>query len=134
MLNPSSADEYLFDRAVKWVVSWAWPRGYDAVDVVNLFALRSSDPDVLKGHPSPIGPLNNDLILLVAKFARRHVAAWGAYGALNGRGQQVAMNLRGSFDLYCWGKNQEPAHDWPRYPRAIPLTTELELWRAAKRE
>jgi hypothetical protein len=45
--------------------------------LTNLFALVSTDPGVLKGHPDPIGPDNDRHILEVAQEAALVICAWG---------------------------------------------------------
>lgn len=131
MLNPSTADETIEDPTVRRCIGFARAWGYDALTVLNIFALRSTDPAALYSHPDPVGPENN--VALVAGCDRPDVgiviAAWGKHGAHMGRGQTVLdmlhsegirpkylrLNADGSpgHPLYI-PADAEPRMIWPR--------------------
>ncbi|MET3826519.1 hypothetical protein ABIC16_002212 [Sphingomonas sp. PvP055] len=84
MLNPSTATHEELDPTIAGLVKRARAWAYGGVVVVNLFALRATDPRVMKLHPEPIGPENDEAIRLAALTSVERkvalVAAWGAHG------------------------------------------------------
>ena len=90
MLNPSTADEEKNDPTIRRCISFARGWGYRYLVILNIFALRSTDPSVLKDSDDPIGILNDYYIALTVDKCDRVVLAWGAHGELYGRGSQVA--------------------------------------------
>lgn len=89
MLNPSTADDTQDDPTVRRCVAYAKAWGHAAVRVVNLFALRATDPATLRVHPDPVGPENDFYIAKAVRDAAVAVCAWGAHGTLHGRGEAV---------------------------------------------
>ncbi len=94
MLNPSTADEHRNDPTVERCCRRARMWGYDRIEVVNIFALRSTDPKGLYGVEDPVGRDNDQAILEAARHADLTVAAWGNHGRLGGRGDEVLALLR----------------------------------------
>lgn len=97
MLNPSTADAERDDATVRRVVSYSQAWGYDEAFVVNVFALRATDPAALKAHPDPVGPDNHWHVEAVCRNAKLVVAAWGA----NMGGTIPELRVR--HDLAKWG-------------------------------
>lgn len=124
MLNPSTADEYQDDPTIRRCQRFSRSWGYDACRVVNMFAYRSTNPDVLRAVHDPIGPENDIYIKREAASASRVVVAWGAHGALHGRSVQVRALLSGS-PCWCFGltKSGEPLH--PLYQHS---SSALVVW------
>lgn len=79
MLNPSTADATLDDPTIRRCIGFARTLGFGWLSVVNLFALRATNPDELKRHPDPVGPDNDEAILREADAATTIVCAWGAH-------------------------------------------------------
>jgi len=81
MLNPSTADGVENDPTIRRCINFAKRDGYGAIDVVNLYALRATDPDELKGRPCEEleGPLNGMYWHEAFSTAAAVVAAWGAW-------------------------------------------------------
>jgi hypothetical protein len=94
MLNPSTADADRPDPTVTRCIRFAQSWDYDALDVANIFAWRSTDPRALYSQPNPVGPENDNAILDVASRASFIVCAWGARGKLMNRGATVMDMLR----------------------------------------
>lgn len=93
MLNPSTADATADDHTIRKcrAYSRAWHGG--GLLVVNLFALRATDPTALYRDPDPIGP-DTDAVLATRLTEPRTdrarvVVAWGRHGTLHGRDRQV---------------------------------------------
>jgi len=125
MLNPSKATAAVTDPTVTRCIGFARREGASALAVVNLHALRATDPAELAKHPDPTGPCNDAFILEHCQPGQLVIAAWGSHGILRGRGLQVAVMLDGhGVDLKCFGvtKAGMPLH--PLYQRAdAPLST-----------
>lgn len=94
MLNPSTADEIKNDPTVRRCIGYATRWGFRGLYVANIFALRSTDPSVLYASTDPVGSHNDTWIVDLAKSSDRVVCAWGAHGALQGRGARVLELLR----------------------------------------
>jgi hypothetical protein len=103
MLNPSTADADRFDPTVRRCFGFARDWGFGSMEVVNLFALRSTYPEQLKKVSDPVGPENDAIILKAVKESDLVVAAWGIHGKLHGRDMAVQKLVRGIRDLHCIG-------------------------------
>lgn len=114
MLNPSTADATQDDPTIRRCIGFAksWQMG--ALGVVNLFALRATDPAALRTAPDPVGPLNDDAIHDAIVSSRVVVAAWGAHAMAAERAAVVAeMAANASRPLCCLGTTKA-GH--PRHP------------------
>lgn len=54
-LNPSTADESLDDHTIRKCTTFAKRESCGALDMVNLFAFRATEPRVMLNDPAPIG-------------------------------------------------------------------------------
>lgn len=96
MLNPSTADERILDPTVRRCWGYAKSWGAGSLEVVNAYALRSTDPRALKATADPVGrPGNDEAILSAAKAADLMIVAWGAHATHLGREAEVLALLRG---------------------------------------
>lgn len=81
MLNPSTADADLDDPTIRRCVGFAKRENAGGIVVVNLYALRATDPDQLRCVADPHGPKNADAILDVLDASAGSgdpiVCAWG---------------------------------------------------------
>lgn len=122
MLNPSTADVTNDDPTIRRCRGFARDLGYRRVEIINLFAFRSTSPKGLREVEDPVGPENDDHILEVSMKADLMIAAWGVHGTLNNRNREVLGYLD---EVYCLGttKDGHPSH--PLYLkkelRPIPL-------------
>jgi len=89
MLNPSTATAETDDATIRKCQKFARAWGYDEIVVVNLFALRSRDPQQLLRVDDPVGPCNDHAILSAVRSSTMTVAAWGTHGTLHNRHAQV---------------------------------------------
>ena len=113
MLNPSTADETEDDPTIRKCVGFSKLWGCSALSVVNLFALRSTDPRKLYTAKNPVGPENNEWIRNVVKTASFVVIAWGARGSFMDRDYSVLSILKAAgVEVFCLGttKSGEPKH------------------------
>jgi hypothetical protein len=118
MLNPSTADHKATDATLTRVVKFTAEAGCGGLAIVNLFALRSTDPRVLASHPDPVGPYN-DLFLrrAVREATGPVIAAWGAQGTLHDRHTAVLDLLgRDATPLHCYGTTGTTSGHQPRHP------------------
>ena len=125
MLNPSTADAAQDDPTIRRCIGFARGWGLGAMQVVNLYALRATDPAALWRAQDPVGPYN-DAILAACALAHQDaplVAAWGA----NARHDRVAAVLRlpGMDRLTTLGVTKA-GH--PRHPLYLPATAVLRPW------
>src|SRR5438128_11131670 len=79
MLSPSTADAMHDDPTIRRCVGFARAWGCGGVDVVNLFALRATDPRALRKAADPIGPANERHLRRAVRAAGLVVLAWGAH-------------------------------------------------------
>ncbi len=104
MLNPSSAGASKLDPTARRCVTFARAWGCGSVELVNAFALVSTDPSALVCHPDPIGPDNDRHIRAAVTGADIVVAAWSCW-ASNGRRDFAVADLlrRAGVNLMCLG-------------------------------
>jgi hypothetical protein len=123
MLNPSTANAEKFDPTVRRCFGYTCDWGYGSMEIVNLFALRSTFPDMLKKVPDPVGPENNAAIIEAVKDSDIVVAAWGVHGRLLKRDSTVLKLIAGVKDLYCIGttKAGDPLHPLHQPRRLRPV-------------
>jgi len=117
MLNPSTADEHVLDPTLRRCEGFTRAWGYNGFEVVNLFALRSTDPSALR-HPErdPVGAANDAAIVAAAQDHQidRIVCGWGRHGRLLGRDHVVRHLLRG-YVLHALGRNADGSPVHPLY-------------------
>lgn len=121
MLNPSTADEEVDDATIRRCMAFAQSWGDDMLLVLNLFALRSTDPRVLRKDQDSVGPSNDGWLQTAAEGANRVVLAWGAYGSIEGRGDFARANL---LPKTCWSFGLT-ANGQPRHPLYVRGTAQL---------
>jgi hypothetical protein len=124
MLNPSTATAMQDDTTIRRVRQFSQDTGAGGFQVLNLFALRATDPTALTRHPSPVGEDNDTVIHW---FARHHtgpvIVAWGAHGQDFPDRVDHVLNLLGDQPLFCLGVTKD---DHPRHPARLDATAELE--------
>lgn len=79
MLNPSTADQNVFDPTVRRCFGFSQDWGFGRMVVCNIFAYRSTDPEMLLLVPDPVGPLNNEKIEEEIEKSQLVMVAWGAH-------------------------------------------------------
>lgn len=132
MLNPSTADEVRNDPTIRkcrgFQFQWAGNEPGGECVVVNLFALRATDPKELRHHPDPVGPDNDEHLRRAAdevvSAKGRIVVAWGADRFARQRAEQV-HRLLWPFRLECLGTTRNGS---PRHPLYVPYSTPLVPW------
>lgn len=92
MLNPSTADAEQDDPTVRRCIGFAKREGHGLLVVVNLYALRATNPKRLREATDPVGP-ENDAAIAEACTDRRVVLAWGAHRFARTRAASVAIRI-----------------------------------------
>lgn len=117
-LNPSTADETEDDPTIRRCIRFAKDWGHSGLIMVNLFAFRATDPEVMRRAADPIGPRNNLFLDVYAYSASLILAAWGVHGDYGGRAARVCQLL--ARPLHCLGKTKE---GFPRHPLYVAAAT-----------
>lgn len=130
MLNPSTADAFVDDPTIRRCIGFAERDGFGSLLVVNLFALRATDPKVLWDHDDPIGSGNHGAVRIAlgtaAEFGSPVVAAWGVLS----RRLPAALPVRqwcreAGVPLLCLGRTKQ-GH--PRHPLYVRADQRFEVW------
>lgn len=129
MLNPSTADHTKDDPTIRRCIGFAKREGCTSLTVVNLFALRATNPEELRKHHDPFGPDNAKHL---AEQISQHrttgyiVAAWGS-NPLAARYEPLFVWRKTLLDAgaLCLGMTAE---DGPRHPLYVKNTQPLMRW------
>lgn len=128
MLNPSTADDTLDDPTIRRCVGFAQRLGCGGIVVVNLYALRSTDPAQLWKADDPVGPRNDTYLSVVMRRAGTVgaplIAAWGANAKADRVAEVLAMPHAEQFT--CLGLTKAGAPRHPLYVRADAPLVPLE--------
>ena len=115
-LNPSTADETQDDPTIRRCMGFAEAWGFSGMAMVNLFAVRATDPRDMLSHPEPVGP-DNDMWLRETCTGSTVIAVWGTRGDHLGRSGSVAHAIPG---LWCLGFTKAGC---PKHPLYLPKDT-----------
>ncbi len=119
-LNPSTADATNDDPTIKRCINFAKSWGGSTLLMVNIFAYRSTKPDVLRSVIDPIGELNDMWLAKAVDDSDVVVAAWGNNGLYKDRSQAVIKMFSGKLQALRITKLGMPGH-----PLYVPANTEL---------
>lgn len=129
MLNPSTADATVDDPTIRRCMSFAKREGCGGVVVVNLYALRSTDPRRLREVKDPVGPLNGRVIYDAATVAAEAgvpiICAWGAHDITQAASGALAQARQVGVKIMCLGKT---AGGYPRHPLYVKGDQPLEVY------
>lgn len=135
MFNPSTADENLDDPTIRKCRGFALRWGYGRMVIVNLFAIRGSDPRIVRRVSDPIGPMNNYYIAKATQDCRELVCAWGCGGHMKGdllRRPAAVLEMleqeRYSMPITCLGYSADGS---PRHPLMLAYDTPKSEYKAA---
>jgi hypothetical protein len=119
MLNPSIATATLDDQTVRRCVDHSKRWGWGSVMIVNLYALRSTNPKNLWGHPDPVGSTNDEVLNVEVQRHKEVMLAWGALPKQARRRSGYVLDLAWEYGniLWCPGKTKE---GYPRHPSRSP--------------
>ncbi len=128
MLNPSTADGADDDPTIRKVVGFSKRWRYGSALIVNLAALRATDPRELTRADEPEG-IENPGWVWRALFGSPVIVAWGDGVRHLGRGPSATRILvntvarRGGVE--CLGRTRAGN---PRHPARLAYETPLERW------
>lgn len=105
MLNPSTANAEHDDPTIRKCMGFAERWGYGAIEVVNLFAYRSTSPDVLPTISDPFGLLNAQALATATRKTDRVICGWGAHGTLHGADALVLKWMNFARPGITWALN-----------------------------
>ena len=140
MLNPSRADATVNDRTITRCLQFARSWGYGRLEVVNLFAYRTSKPSLLKqalertslcAKPnsapvsSPIGKDNYRYIKESVARCDLTILAWGNYGIWQQQDLMVFQLLKNYSPFYCLGVTKQGC---PRHPLYLKSSTQPQMF------
>ncbi|TCD59486.1 hypothetical protein CWE17_01575 [Synechococcus sp. BS56D] len=139
-LNPSRADGERDDPTLRRLQGFARSWGYGRLVVLNLFALVTPSPAVLRRSAEPVGRAND--AVLKAWLRRWSLApqqwdlwlGWGAAGGLHDRDQRLLALLRAVLPqrLACGGAPPGvlglTRGGYPRHPLYLPAGQLLQPW------
>lgn len=139
MLNPSTADDATDDPTIRKCMGFTryWSQldtmpNFGGIIVVNLYALRATDPSELLRHPDPVGPLNDEYVFDALRSAAYIVTAWGAKksNALKSHKERedriFQMAASAATAPMCHlGRTR---HGHPRHPLYLPYSSQLQEW------
>lgn len=121
MLNPSTATDTEDDNTIRRCIEFAKRDGFGGIHVVNLFAVRATDPNELWDFLDPIGPDNDRTIAALAEACIRYkvpvLCAWGAHPMAQHR-QWDVLNLLAGAETVCLGKTMAGRPRHPLYLRS----------------
>lgn len=124
MLNPSTADASLDDHTIRCCRRIAGREGGTVLDVVNLYAYRSTSPKVLDVVDDPVGPENDRHIASASGAASLVIVAYGALPARRlARADEVLTILGQHGEVWTLGST---ANGCPRHPSRIAADAALE--------
>ncbi len=126
MLNPSTADAEEDDPTIRRCMGFAEGFGYGGIHVINLYALRSPSPSVLKQHPDPVGPDSGQHWHHTVRDYDTDcvICAWGAQKGVEQRVNHfVSLAEWAGVDLKCLGVTKGGA---PKHPLYLAKTTAME--------
>lgn len=133
-LNPSTADERKNDPTVTRCIKFASDWGYGGMVMMNIFAYRSTNPQILYKLEDPVGDENDHYIAKIAGEAGLIVTAWGNHGAHKGRGDEVLSMLMAmdgaSGKVHHLGLTGEGQ---PKHPLYLKAAEKPRMWTEAER-
>ena len=125
MLNPSRADAEINDPTITRCINFARSWGYGRLEVINLFAYRTSKPSLLKQAAKPIGKDNDRFIIESVDRSDKVVLAWGNHGTWQQQDLFVLQLLKNHKHLYSLGITKRGC---PRHPLYLRSTTKPRIY------
>lgn len=126
LLNPSTATAVADDPTVRRCIRFARREGCGGLVILNLFALRSTNPHALSTHPDPVGPHNDWFLATYTRTTGPVIAGWGTHGTLHHRAETVTHQLHAAgVPLKCLGTTTAGQ---PRHPLYLPNTAPLHTY------
>lgn len=128
MLNPSTADADVTDPTITRCRNRARQLGAGGLVVLNLFAVRATQPADMRAHPDPVGPANDQVITeYVTRLRPTVVAAWGGDVMVTRAGRdRTVLDLLASANTVVHRIGPATKHGHPGHPLYLPGSLSLE--------
>lgn len=127
MLNPSTATHEVLDPTVTRCKKRAMALGYGGFEVVNIFALRSTDPKQLYKVTDPVGPDNLNAIADAVRQCAIAICAWGTHGKFMNMSNLIQTRINqffpGKAHYLKLNSDGTPAH-----PLYLPYELQPTFW------
>lgn len=107
-LNPSKATENRNDATISKLVKVIKHNNYGGFYMMNLFAIISTEPEILKTDIDPLGD-NDGWLEKIAHKCERIVFAWGNFKEARERSADVIKMFKEPYCLFQ-NKNGSPKH------------------------
>jgi hypothetical protein len=129
MFNPSTADALVDDATIRKCMGFAQRWAFDGIEVVNLFAIRSREPENVLLTPDPLGPAYWTHLYEAIEACTTVVAAWGCESTLKKlvSRPQLSTHINVVTD---WARKRVPVFSLgytrggtPRHPLMLPYKT-----------
>ncbi len=125
MFNPSTADEFQLDPTLRKCKGFSQRWGYGAMAILNLYAIRGTDPKTPSKTVDPVGPDNDKWISEIVRDSEMVVYAWGCAQHMKTIGLRINevrcfALLHGKKEV-CLGY-REDGH--PRHPLMLSYETQ----------
>lgn len=133
-LNPSTATAVKKDLTVTKITEFSRRAGYGGFELVNLFALRATNPYELIAHRDPIGPRCDEILAACARHPGPVIAAWSdsVPYVLRSRAAAVLERLReAGAHVMCLGTTRNGS---PRHPSRLGYDTPLIAYHPPQEE
>jgi hypothetical protein len=128
MLNPASADHEVDDQTIRKCMGFCRRWGCGELHVVNLFAVRATNPTAIRQVSDPVGPDNRHWIMRAIRLAAdpdrcaRVICAWGTHGVYMRQDQIVLGWVKRLCTPMALGTTRD---DHPRHPLYASYDTGL---------
>ena len=108
-LNPSRADARVNDPTIRRCINWAYRNNFGSLYIGNLFAWRAVKPRELYVCDAPVGPDNDEILLMLHELSDLTLFFWGNHGQHLERNRAIRQIITNGFCLRR-NKTGEPAH------------------------
>lgn len=135
LLNPSTATHAKLDPTIRRCIAWARLWGCGGVLIVNAYAFRSKDQDVMLRAPNRVGEFNDQFLAHAFAASRAQatpalapgtlMVAWGAGIEHDREARIIDVLLDVGVPTYCLGRTRRGQ---PRHPVRLAYATPTELW------
>lgn len=120
LYNPSRADATEDDPTLRRCIRFAQSWGYGGLCIINLYSLRTPNPNVLRAHPHPKGPEHDQFFRETLEMHSDIVCAWGLQGG------PISKHFSpGTHRIFHLGVNKDGS---PKHPLYLPSRTHLHEW------
>jgi len=123
MLNPSTADHLRDDPTIRRCVGFCRRWDCGVLHVVNLFAVRATDPRDIREVADPVGPENRKWVCQAAAIGDLVVCGWGTHGSYMDQDLTVLRWIEDCCTPLALGVTRGGQ---PRHPLYVPYAAGLE--------